>query len=127
MKYNDYEDYEKVDEYGNYDRRVILYNPKAHKEIRILVCKAEKTPLNEFLLAEGINYQVRNQWVLETKNCIDVGDLIIIARGRKMVGEVKRVANKYEYIPNGCYSGTPYLKFTDDTKCSEKNCELWLA
>ena len=128
MKYNGYEDFYKVDERGKKDfgKIIILYNPKTHKELFFRIEVEEyKMPLFAFLLEERINYQVRSQWVLETKKNIDMGDLVKIVKGTKMVGKVKRVQYKYNYTPNGTYKTIPYLMFTDNTFCSESNCELW--
>lgn len=58
------------------------------------------------------------------------GDKVIIARGRKMVGETKTVKEIYDFVPSACAGykykskyATEYARFTDGTKCATKNCD----
>ena len=54
------------------------------------------------------------------------GDTIVIHRGRKMVGEVKKVKGYYRYDVPGTYGKqyTEYLLFDDGTKCNLQHCDV---
>ena len=54
------------------------------------------------------------------------GDKVIIARGRKMKGEVKIVSKMFTYRPYGTYGhqDVDYLVFTDNTKVNRMHCDF---
>lgn len=128
MKWSDnvnFKDYYKVDEKGKHDLIITLYNPTNHKELVIRVDGDENTPLNKYLKNETINFEARHQWYVETKNTIEVGDVVKVVNGCKLTGEIKKVESKINFIPNGTFKEVPYLLFTDGTRCAEKNCRLY--
>lgn len=60
------------------------------------------------------------------KGIIKVGDLVLIAKGRKFKGETKRVVKEFTYVVEGTYGhgDVEYLVFDDGTKVAKHNCEL---
>lgn len=54
------------------------------------------------------------------------GDRVIIARGRKMKGEIKTIAKMFTYRPYGTYGHQDinYLVFTDNTKVNRIHCDF---
>jgi hypothetical protein len=53
------------------------------------------------------------------------GDTVVIARGRKMVGEIKTIKSFYDFKPKGTYNHciTRYARFVDGTKVAVKHLE----
>jgi hypothetical protein len=72
---------------------------------------------------------VREQW-LDYNGVIRVGCKVKIVKGRKFVGEIKRVVKEYTYKINGMYGrpygDIPYLVFEDGTKVAWANCKLYV-
>ena len=127
MNYNGYEGFEKVQVKGTYFKNVILYNPLTNEELFYQIDLEEiKSPFEEYLLEQPINERVRTEWLRKTKKTIEVGDMVKIVKGNKMVGELKKVAEKYDYYVKDTTIAIPYLRFTDKTKCQEANCELYI-
>lgn len=62
------------------------------------------------------------------KGVIQVGDLVVINRGRKFKGETKRVVKEFVYKIDGMYGRSygdvEYLVFDDGTKVAKHNCDL---
>lgn len=59
------------------------------------------------------------------KGIIQEGDLVKIVKGRKFVGELKRVTKKFEFkVPHTKNITVDYLVFEDGSKVTEFNCEL---
>lgn len=55
----------------------------------------------------------------------EVGDKVIINRGRKMKGETKIIKDFFTYRPAGTYNcDTNYLVFTDGTKVNRLHCDI---
>ena len=68
----------------------------------------------------------RGQFIREQHKLICKGDTVVIARGRKMLGETKVVKGYSRYDVPGTYGKqyTEYLWFTDDTKVNINHCDV---
>lgn len=81
---------------------------------------------NEHLYYLPICKKAKKLW-LNHNGVIQKGDMVKIVKGRKMVGEVKKVVRFYEWEKAGTYGyvGTTYCVFEDNTKVNVENCELY--
>lgn len=68
-----------------------------------------------------------DQWLIYrmSTRIFEEGDTVVIARGRKMVGEIKTIKSFYDFKPNGTYNHctTRYARFVDGTKVAVKHLE----
>ena len=57
-------------------------------------------------------------------NMFNIGDIVKIVKGRKMINEIKTVKDIFNYVPRGTYGhqNTKYLVFEDGTKVQAQNC-----
>ena len=59
-----------------------------------------------------------------TRGYIFSGDKVIIARGRKMKGEIKEVKAFYSFTPKYSDKRIDYVYFTDNTKVLINHCNV---
>lgn len=123
-------DFYKVAENGRTYVSAIFFNPITKEEfsstiydyedIRVQISAGE-------LYSMPINEEIRKMW-LHKNGIIQIGDLVVIARGRKFKGEQKRVVKEFTYSISGMYGRSygdiEYLVFEDGTKVAKHNCDL---
>ena len=110
-----------------------FYNPTTNEEFVKTIWnyddeRVEREARDYYLLPElDDNNPIKIKW-FHKNGIILEGDKVIIKRGRKMKNEIKVVKSKYTFVVAGTYGhgDVDYLRFTDGTKCTEQNCDLYL-
>lgn len=130
---DNYKGFYKVDEDGGVYVCATFYNPQTNETFRTCVRDydyEDGSRDNDELYYLPLNKGVAKGFFHRYGQIFD-GDEIVVVRGRKMLGERKRVTRVYDFIPehfrgwrNQSAYAVEYLYFTDGTKCASKNCEL---
>lgn len=133
MAENNFKGFYKVEEDGGTYVVGTFYNPKTNEFFTTCLRdydyddrRNDNDELYYMPIDKDANFKYRFAF-----GVISEGNQVKIVRGRKMVGEVKRVAKIYNFIPETCRGyknknayAVEYLYFDDGTKCASKNCEL---
>lgn len=127
--YNSYNGFYKVRNDGFGITIATFFNPITKESFNKMVWDNddERVALdNEELYYLPICERAKQLW-LNYKGIIQKGDMVKIVKGRKMVGEVKKVVRFYDWEKVGSYGhiGTTYCVFDDNTKVNINNCELY--
>ena len=129
---NNYKGFYKVTEEGGTYVVSYFYNPETNEYFSACTRDydyADGSRDNDELYYMPIDKEVRRVYLRHLGNIL-IGDKIIIFKGRKMLGEVKTVADEREYIPPHCEGWSNrhayavwYFQFTDGTSVAQKNCK----
>ena len=112
-------------------------------DIRNSLSFADAVQINEDGTYDYVTYMIDDERTWNNKAIIDAtdeekeayrkycrnfekGDKIKIVKGRKMLGEIKEVKDKFTYVIPNTYGKKKiyYLIFTDNTKVNEFYCEF---
>ena len=127
--YKSYNGFYKVETSGFSLTSATFFNPITKESFSKIVWDNDDDRVkeeNEDLYYLPICERAKQLW-LNHNGVIQTGDMVKIVKGRKMVGEVKKVVRFYEWEKVGSYGniGTTYCVFDDDTKVNINNCELY--
>lgn len=128
-----YKGFYKVKESGGTYVVGTFYNPTTNEEFSVCTRDYDyedgRRDIDELYYLR-INEEAKVAWK-HAYGAVTYGDLVIIVKGRKMVGMTKEIADMYVFIPEHCRSwknkmayAKKYLVFVDGTKVASENCEL---
>lgn len=126
--YHSYNGFYKVATSGFSLTNATFFNPITKESFSKIVWDNDDNRVseeNEQLYYMAICERARQLW-LKHNGVIQKGDMVKIVKGRKMVGEIKKVVRFYEWEKQGSYGhiGTTYCVFEDNTKVNIDNCIL---
>lgn len=121
-----YEGFYKVETRGYSITYATFYNPTTKEEFSQMVADFDDDRVadyNEYLYYLPIDEDVKVMWQ-HSKGKAFIGDNVKIIKGRKMLGEVKKIVKEFTYRPTGTngYADVEYWVFEDGTKCIKYNC-----
>lgn len=127
-----YEGFYKVDEVGGTYVVATLWNPLTDEIIRTCIYNGDYSeeayayPDEEAYNMPMANEEIITKWK-HRNGIILVNDFVKIVKGRKMVGEIKKVVKEFSYkIKEVYHCYVDYLVFEDGTKVIKDNCELFI-
>lgn len=86
---------------------------------------ADKSKIEQITNLETATLEEKMNYARKKFSVIYKGDIVVVKRGRKYVGETKEVKGYYRYDVAGTYGHayTEYLLFTDGTKVNINHCD----